>query len=232
MTPFELLGWLGNACFFGRFLVQWLHVERLRERAAPRTFWLLSLAGSLLLGSYAAHRGVWVLLVGFAVNGLIYLRNLHLGAGAAGARPLSRRQAVPLAIVSGLALVAAGAADVRLDANESLPWIAAAIVGQSIWTSRFVVQWWFSERSGASHFPPAFWILSLAGNGLLLGYALHLADAVFVAGLALGPFVQVRNLVLTGARQPASPAPPAPARVESDGRGSSDPNVPRAAARR
>jgi lipid-A-disaccharide synthase-like uncharacterized protein len=168
VTPFEWLGWLGNACFFSRFLLQWLHVERVRERAAPRVFWVLSLTGSALLGAYAVHREVWVLLVGFAVNGCIYLRNLAF----------------------------------RDDEHTTLPrgqaaGLAVAVVGQAIWSSRFVVQWWYSERVGSSHFPPAFWVVSLAGNALLLSYAIHLLDPVFIAGLALAPIVQIRNLVLT-----------------------------------
>ena len=201
MTPMEWVGWLGNACFGSRVLVQWLHVERVRARAAPRIFWLLSLLGSVLLGAYAMERGVWVLLVGFAVNGLIYLRNLRLGVASDSARPLERRQAILLATASMLALVGAGLANAVFAGSESWAWVGVAIVGQSIWSSRFVVQWWVSERTRESHFPPAFWALSLAGNGLLLAYALHLWDAVLVAGLALAPIVQIRNLWLTRATE-------------------------------
>lgn len=195
MTAIEWAGWLGNACFFSRFLLQWLHVERLRERLAPRMFWVLSLAGSALLGLYAAERGVWVLLVGFAVNGLIYLRNLRLGTERTA--PLPRRHALAFATVSAAALVGAGVTNARVDPAESWAWLGVAVLGQAIWSSRFVVQWWYSERTGESHFPPAFWALSLAGNALLLSYAVHLLDAVFVAGLILGPLVQIRNLILT-----------------------------------
>ncbi len=198
MTPIEWAGWLGNACFLSRVLVQWLHVERARGRAAPRIFWLLSLLGSVLLGAYTVERGVWVLLVGFAVNSTIYLRNLRLGAASENARPLERRQAIPLAAASLLALISAGLANAVLVGSDSWAWIGVAMVGQSIWSSRFVVQWWFSEQTQESHFPPAFWALSLVGNGLLLAYALHLWDAVLVAGLALAPIVQIRNLWLTG----------------------------------
>lgn len=200
MTPIEWVGWLGNACFASRVLVQWLHVERLRARDAPRVFWLLSLLGSAFLSAYALERGTWVLLVGFAVNGLIYLRNLRLGDTAGTAGPLDRRTALALATASGLALVGAGLANATWS-ETPWPWLAVALVGQSIWSSRFVVQWWLSERTRESHFPPAFWALSLAGNGLLLAYALHLWDAVLIAGLALGPVIQIRNLWLTGGNQ-------------------------------
>ena len=82
-------------------------------------------------------------------------------------------------------------------------WVLCAIVGQTIWSSRFVVQWYHSEQIGFSHFPPSFWWLSLGGNSLLLAYAFHVSDPVFVAGLALGPVVQVRNLILAGAAETA-----------------------------
>jgi len=196
VSAFEWLGWLGNGCFFGRFLLQWLHVERQRERAAPGVFWVLSLLGSLLLGVYAVERGVWVLLVGFSLNGLIYLRNLRLGAHDAGAS-LPRGHALALAAASVVALAAAGVASAPLDGSRAWGWLVVAVVGQAVWSSRFVVQWWHSEQSGESHFPPAFWVLSLAGNVLLLAYAVHLRDPVLIAGLALGPLVQLRNLFLT-----------------------------------
>lgn len=197
MTWAEWGGWLGNACFFGRFLLQWLHVERLRERSAPRLFWVLSLSGSVLLSLYAANRGVWVLLVGFAVNGAIYARNLRLGGASVESR-LPRRTAIGFAVTSATALVAAGVVSGTRGPGESWEWLALVVTGQALWSSRFVVQWWYSERSGESHFPPAFWALSLTGNALLLAYAIHLVDPVFIAGLALGPIVQIRNLFLTG----------------------------------
>jgi len=196
VTWIEAVGWLGNACFFSRFLIQWMRVERARDRAAPRVFWLLSLAGSLLLGTYAVGQRSWVLLVGFAVNSVIYVRNLALVPGRGDAM-LPRLLAIPLALGAFAALAVVGASDARSGAAEATGWILVAILGQSLWSSRFVVQWWYSEKSRNSHFPPAFWKASLCGNVLLLAYAVHLQDPVFVAGLALGPILQVRNLVLT-----------------------------------
>ena len=74
--------------------------------------------------------------------------------------------------------------------------LVVGAVGQSVWSSRFVVQWYLSEREGHSHFPQAFWWISLVGNTLLLTYAVRLGDPVWIAGLCLGPVVQIRNLML------------------------------------
>jgi len=185
-------GWLGNACFFSRFLVQWALSERARRSVAPPIFWWISLAGSLLLGSYALHTGRPILLAGFAVNGAIYARNLWIR------RFGGRTPAAALWCAGAAALLLTVTAASRTAAEATLPWgwIACGVLGQAAWSSRFVVQWIASERRGESHFPPVFWRLSLFGNALLLAYALRLGDAVFIAGLVPGPLVQLRNLAL------------------------------------
>jgi len=80
--------------------------------------------------------------------------------------------------------------------DDSMTWLAVGLAGQAAFFSRFLVQWLASEREGRSVVPPVFWVLSLAGSVILLVYAVHRADPVFVLGQSLGAFVYVRNLVL------------------------------------
>lgn len=195
MTTFQVLGWIGNACFFSRFLVQWALSERARKSLTPAVFWRLSLLGTVCLGLYSSDQGKYVLLVGYVLNGAIYVRNLWMQRRQ-GARTLTPGAAALLALLALAALVVGALTNLRTDPDASAAWVAVAGVGQAIWSSRFVVQWWHSERAGESHFPPVFWWLSLAGNGLLLAYALHLGDPIFIAGFVPGPIVQVRNLML------------------------------------
>jgi lipid-A-disaccharide synthase-like uncharacterized protein len=68
--------------------------------------------------------------------------------------------------------------------------------GQVAFTGRFVVQWLASEREGKSVVPVAFWVLSVVGSILLLAYAVHRRDPVFVLGQTTGVLVYVRNLHL------------------------------------
>ena len=75
-------------------------------------------------------------------------------------------------------------------------WFALGMIGQAIFFSRFLVQWVASERARKSYIPPIFWWLSLAGSMLLLVYAIHRRDAVFVLGQAFGWIVYARNLML------------------------------------
>jgi lipid-A-disaccharide synthase-like uncharacterized protein len=69
-------------------------------------------------------------------------------------------------------------------------------VGQTLFAGRFLVQWWKSERVGRSVVPLSFWLLSVAGGILMLGYAILRRDPVFILGHAGGLIVYVRNLVL------------------------------------
>lgn len=73
-----VIGFVGQACFFMRFLVQWIHSERQRRSLIPKAFWYFSLGGSLILLSYAVHRADPVFIVGQSTGFLIYIRNLVL----------------------------------------------------------------------------------------------------------------------------------------------------------
>lgn len=76
------------------------------------------------------------------------------------------------------------------------PWVLVGLVGQGIFGSRFLVQWLASERRGRSVIPIAFWYLSIAGSMVLLTYAIHRRDPVFIIGECGGVLIYVRNLVL------------------------------------
>ena len=193
MTWVEVAGWVGDACFFSRFLIQWIASERARRSVSPRVFWRISVVGCALLAVYTLARGEYVLLAGSLINGVIAARNLQLG----GEPRRLRRGPTALLGISAIALTVAAGIAMPGEEGPPLRWLLVVMVGQALWSSRFVVQWWASERRGESHFPIEFWWISLIGNGLLLSYALHRRDPILVAGVAIGPFVQVRNLILS-----------------------------------
>lgn len=72
------IGFLGQACFSARFLVQWISSERKRQSVVPVYFWYFSLLGGLILTIYAIHRQDPVFFVGQAFGLIVYVRNLML----------------------------------------------------------------------------------------------------------------------------------------------------------
>ena len=83
-------------------------------------------------------------------------------------------------------------------------WLAVGFIGQALFFGRFFVQWIASERRKQSVVPRAFWYLSLAGGMVLLAYAIHRRDPVFILGQATGFFIYTRNLWLI--HRPGTPA--------------------------
>jgi lipid-A-disaccharide synthase-like uncharacterized protein len=72
------VGFLGQALFSARFLVQWMSSERHKRSVVPLAFWYFSIGGGATLLAYAVHRLDPVFIVGQAAGLLIYLRNLQL----------------------------------------------------------------------------------------------------------------------------------------------------------
>ncbi|MCK0137877.1 lipid-A-disaccharide synthase N-terminal domain-containing protein [Aliiroseovarius sp. F47248L] len=72
------IGFLGQALFTSRFLVQWIVSERRGESVVPLAFWWFSLAGGLTLLSYAIWRQDPVFILGQATGLIVYVRNLIL----------------------------------------------------------------------------------------------------------------------------------------------------------
>lgn len=75
-------------------------------------------------------------------------------------------------------------------------WVAVGLIGQACFFMRFFVQWIASEKKGESVIPVHFWYFSILGSLILLAYAIHREDPVFILGQSLGSVIYVRNLVL------------------------------------
>jgi lipid-A-disaccharide synthase-like uncharacterized protein len=73
-------------------------------------------------------------------------------------------------------------------------WLGVGLLGQSLFSARFLVQWIASERRKQSVVPVQFWYFSLLGGVTLLAYAVYRLDPVFIIGQLAGLFVYARNL--------------------------------------
>ena len=73
-----ILGFVGQAAFFMRFLIQWICSEIKKESHIPIAFWYFSLIGGVLLLCYAIFRKDPVIILGQSVGLIVYARNLRL----------------------------------------------------------------------------------------------------------------------------------------------------------
>ena len=80
--------------------------------------------------------------------------------------------------------------------SQMTVWVAIGLLGQSLFMMRFIFQWFHSERAKQSVVPEIFWYFSLGGGLIVLIYALHQKDLVFILSQGLGTVIYVRNIQL------------------------------------
>lgn len=76
-TLWLIVGFVGQALFSARFLVQWLASERQKKSVIPVMFWYFSILGGTTLLVYSIHKEDPVFILGQASGLLIYMRNLY-----------------------------------------------------------------------------------------------------------------------------------------------------------
>lgn len=76
-------------------------------------------------------------------------------------------------------------------------WKVVGWLGNGVFFSRFLVQWYATERRKQVVIPVGFWWLSLAGALLLFAYAaLYQRDSVFIFAYAFTWVPYIRNLLI------------------------------------
>ena len=73
-------------------------------------------------------------------------------------------------------------------------WLILGFIGQVMFTMRFIIQWIASEKKKESIIPISFWYFSLIGGLIVLFYAIHRMDPVFILAYLPGNFIYFRNL--------------------------------------
>jgi lipid-A-disaccharide synthase-like uncharacterized protein len=83
-------------------------------------------------------------------------------------------------------------------------WLGIGLLGQALFSARFLVQWIATERKRRSVVPREFWYFSVGGGLTLLAYAIYRLDPVFIIGQAAGLMVYTRNLYFIHRREEAT----------------------------
>ena len=194
-----IIGFLAQALFSARLLLQWLLSERSRQVVSPSVYWILSIAGSYLLFIYGWIRDDFAIIFGQFISYYIYLWNLrekgllaHVPAVFCYVLALTPVVAVLLAIGNAEAFVR------DFFMNERIPfWLVLfGSSGQIVFTLRFIYQWFYSYKRKASILPIGFWVISLVGSGLIVSYGLFRRDPVIILGQSFGFVAYIRNIML------------------------------------
>ncbi|HEX2842185.1 lipid-A-disaccharide synthase N-terminal domain-containing protein [Hyphomicrobium sp.] len=86
-----------------------------------------------------------------------------------------------------------------------LMWLSFGLIGQGLFSARWLLQWFATEKTQKSTVPETFWYLSLLGGLLVFAYGLHKMDPVILLG-QFGIVIYTRNLVFIR-REKQSAAP-------------------------
>ena len=86
--------------------------------------------------------------------------------------------------------------DGKLFGIEWSVWKVVGWVGNLVFFSRFLVQWYATEKLKRVVVPTLFWWLSLTGSLLLLIYSVRQKDSVFIFAYAFTWIPYIRNLII------------------------------------
>ena len=77
-TYWLVVGFIGQAHFAMRFIIQWIISEKHGVSIIPLPFWYFSIGGSIILLTYSIHKQDPVFILGQSLGSVIYIRNLIL----------------------------------------------------------------------------------------------------------------------------------------------------------
>lgn len=200
------IGFAAQILFSARQLTQWIASEKAGRVLSPLLFWQLSILASFLLMLYGILRNDLVIILGQIITYGVYIRNLHYH-GFWAKVPVTAR--IMVFIFPGMAvcwLLGGETYNIHtLFTNKAISssLMTWGLIGQTIFTFRFIYQWLYSEKRQQSVLPLGFWIISITGSTMVLTYALLRKDPVLLTGQLFGVVVYSRNIVL-GLRQSKS----------------------------
>jgi lipid-A-disaccharide synthase-like uncharacterized protein len=79
--------------------------------------------------------------------------------------------------------------------------VILGLIGNAIFSMRFLVQWLASERQGESVIPVSFWYWSIAGSAIMCLYFIFRRDPVGILAYLPNSVIYIRNLMLIRKRK-------------------------------
>jgi lipid-A-disaccharide synthase-like uncharacterized protein len=75
-------------------------------------------------------------------------------------------------------------------------WTYFGLTANLLFASRFVIQWYVSEKLKRSVIPVQFWYLSIVGSVMMLIYAIYIGKVPLILGFLFPTIIYLRNLML------------------------------------
>jgi lipid-A-disaccharide synthase-like uncharacterized protein len=196
------VGFTAQLIFASRIIIQWFKSEKSKKLETPVIFWKLSLIAAIIFFIYGYLREDFSIMLGQAIIYYVFIRNLQL-----------QKQWKPTSwffktIVIGFPIFAAIYAwqwanidFSRLFSEQDDEGIATwlmivGVLGQILYTGRFIYQWIHAEKENESDLPVTFWGISMAGSAILIYYAVMREDPVLFASHAGGSVIYIRNIFI------------------------------------
>jgi len=193
------IGFAAQLLFSARLISQWFLSEKAKKVKTPTLYWKLSLLAALLLFIYGYLRNDLPIMIGQLLIYGVYFRNLKLQHEWKASRWIFKITVflAPVLIAGYLFSFSQKQwSDFLQNENIALWLIILGIIGQLVYTCRFIYQWIYSEKQKKSSLPKGFWILSLTGSALIFTYGIYRKDPVLLAAHFFGAIVYIRNLIL------------------------------------
>ena len=193
------VGFTAQFFFSARTIFQWIKSEKARTVVSPSAYWVLSVIGAYLLCFYGWMRDDFSIILGQFLSCYIYLWNLNSKGVWQKLGPLLKTALIVIPVAAlAFMLKDFNAFIDSFFRNEEVPfWLLLfGSAGQLIFTLRFIYQWIYSVRRHQSFLPSGFWIISLAGSGIIIAYGIFRQDPVLILGQSFGFVAYCRNLVI------------------------------------
>ena len=200
MTPEQVqnIGFIAQGLFASRFIVQWIRSEKVGRVLTPVIFWQLSLAASFLLIIYSILAQDLPVLFGQAIGYYIYVRNLRLKRAWRILPAYFRYFVIAFPFFAGIWLIFGGQYSLKgiWENHDNMTLLVWGTIGQLIFSSRFVYQWYYSEKIKRSELPLGFWIISIVGAVFISTYAFYMSLYPIILGHVFGFFIYSRNILI------------------------------------
>ena len=194
----NMIGVAALSCFSIRVLLQWFLSEKQRKVVTPSPYWVFSLIGCYLYFTYGWLKSDIAILAGQFMSVFIYIWNLKMKR-VWDKIPVFIRPLLYFIPLMALLYIIAHLSGFReaFVYDQNLPqWmLIVGLVGNVLFSSRFLYQWYYSYRHRRSELSTGFWIISFIGSLLIICYGSYREDWIQVLG-QFNIIATIRNLIL------------------------------------